>query len=301
MDINPIIRRFRSWQKEPHSFTRESKGSHRCANCGNEFEGDYCPVCGQKYDIGRMDWASIGEDLMTVGGLLDLRDTLSFILQLFGRPGYLIGDYISGRRQVCGPPLGILFMITAIVMAVFGLHGNAAFDEAPLAAGSFEFLGKAYLWMMSHIGWVMLIQTALLVIPTWLLFRHSPHHTKHTFPEGVYIQIIMCSLMLLIVILRNLAGDWILILGPLYYCIAYRQLFGYGVWGTIWRTLLSIGSVFSFGAAAIMTIMYLSGDTTSLNTGMTPLLFAGAIVIVSICLLWAGYLIGKKKGVSSVK
>ena len=299
MDISSIIQRFRSWQQKPSSFSLESKGSHRCADCGKEFEGDYCPVCGQKYDVGRMDWTSIGKDFMTVGGLLDLRDTLSFILQLFGRPGYLISDYISGRRQVCGPPLGILLMITAVTVAVLGIHGSAMTDDAPFAAGSFEALGKAYGWMISHISWVTLIQTALLIVPTWLPFRYAPRHTKHTFPEGVYIQIIMCSLVLLIVMLRSLVGDWILFLVPLYYCYAYRQLFGYGVWGTIWRTIITIGSVFLLGAAVIMTIMHFSGYYSSLRSGVSPLVIAGVLLIMSICLPWAGYLIGKKESVKS--
>jgi hypothetical protein len=29
----------------------------------------------------------------------------------------------------------------------------------------------------------------------------------------------------------------------IYYTIAYRQLFGYGVWGTLWRLLFVLGTV----------------------------------------------------------
>ncbi len=47
----------------------------------------------------------------------------------------------------------------------------------------------------------------------------------------------MASLILLIFILGDIS-DWFLWLILFYYIVAYRQLFGYSLWGTVWRILV---------------------------------------------------------------
>ena len=39
---------------------------------------------------------------------------------------------------------------------------------------------------------------------------------------------------------------------PLFYYMTYRQLFGYGVWGTLWRNALSLGIIMYFFGAIMM-------------------------------------------------
>lgn len=84
----------------------------------------------------------------------------------------------------------------------------------------------------------MLATCSFLIIPTWLLFHFSPRHPCHTLPEGFFIQVFMGILMLIVDYLTFPLGDWISIAIPIYYYIAYQQLFGYSIWGTIWRLSL---------------------------------------------------------------
>jgi uncharacterized oligopeptide transporter (OPT) family protein len=46
---------------------------------------------------------------------------------------------------------------------------------------------------------------------------------------------LVCLLSVVGVIIRNY---WGLLPLPIYYFITYHQLFGYGWWGTLWRTIL---------------------------------------------------------------
>ena len=48
MKIKGLIDKFHAWQKEPYRYPDKVEDVHQCANCGYEFTGNYCPVCGQK-------------------------------------------------------------------------------------------------------------------------------------------------------------------------------------------------------------------------------------------------------------
>lgn len=43
---------FCEWQ-QPYQVTEKSQEHHRCRTCGEEFQGNYCPRCGQSSSIGR--------------------------------------------------------------------------------------------------------------------------------------------------------------------------------------------------------------------------------------------------------
>ena len=121
MSLKEQYRRFRAWQVEPFQY-EDTVEQHVCVNCGHSYKGDFCPVCGQKNDEGRVSWKSVGQELIKIWGM-ESRSLLSSVLQLLGRPGYLIGDYISGRRQVCYSPVSMLFVMAVIVTVVLQLAG----------------------------------------------------------------------------------------------------------------------------------------------------------------------------------
>ena len=296
MSIKEQYRRFRAWQEEPFHYENAVE-QHTCANCGQAYEGDFCPICGQKNDVGRVSWKSVGQELIKIWGM-ESRSLLSSVLQLLGRPGYLIGDYISGRRQVCYSPVSMLFVMAVIVTLVFRLAGVTVVNEAALETVKFPALAKAAIWMVNHLGWGMLILTAFLILPTWLLFRYAPKHPRHTFPEGIYIQLFMSTLVLLIFVLSRAFAGWLLWLVPVYYFIAYRQLFGYGIWATLWRTALTWAISLFLALLLSVEVLYLTGqvppDEYSVNTYTYG--FFGFLVIC-LGILFLGYWIGKRKAV----
>ena len=130
------------------------------------------------------------------------------------------------------------------------------------------------------------------------VFRFAPKHPRHTLPEGVYIQFFMCTLVLLCIVLRALISDWMLIFIPVYYCIAYKQLFGYGIWGTIWRTLLCLGIIFYFFGVTAMVSMNISGEFRQEHTVFEFLSMFGAFLALGALVLLLGYWISKKTELS---
>ena len=293
MNLKATYQRFRAWQQKPVTFECTSQTSNLCANCGNTFEGDYCPVCGQKYNLGRASWATVIQDFKLLHGV-ESRSVIAFLVQMLGRPGYLISDFISGRRQVCGGPLTVLCFVAIFALLILNLIGKGDADTALALSGEHGVMGAILGWLSSHLEWAVIIETALLIFPTWLIFRFSPKHTHHTIPDGIYIQLFMGSLVLLFIVLRALLGNWVIVLIPIYYFFAYHQLFGYGIWGTLWRTLLCLGIIFYFFGIIIWVSLRISGEFWTHHSTWEFISMFGAFLLLGAIILLLGYWIGKK-------
>ena len=232
MRLKEQYRRFCAWQKEPRQYSVKEPGLHRCACCGNEFEGNYCPVCGQAASMGRITWASVRKNNTMLWGMES--NSMPYSLwQLIWRPGYFIGEYLSGRRQVSYPPVKMLFMLAVFYLVIMQMLGVS--DDIPLMANDEKhIIDDIVNWLLQNPGWGILSVTMLLILPTWVLFRLAPRHSRHTLPEGVFLQVFLSNILIFINILE-MASNWFNLLIPFYYYIAYRQLFGYRFWGTLWR------------------------------------------------------------------
>lgn len=232
MRLKERFRRFRTWQKETRQYSVKDPGPHRCACCGNEFEGNYCPVCGQASGVGRITWASVRNNITMLWGM-ESNSMLNSLWQLLCRPGYFIGEYLDGRRQVSYPPVKMLFILAVFYLVAIQMLGSS--DAIPYMVNDEKhIIDNIVNWLLENPGWGILSLTMLLILPTWVLFRLAPRHTKHTLPEGVFLQVFLSSILIFINILE-IATPWFNLLIPFYYYLAYRQFFGYRFWGTLWR------------------------------------------------------------------
>ena len=135
----------------------------------------------------------------------------------------------------------------------------------------------------------MLISVAMIV-PTWLFFRFAPRHTRHTLPEGIFIQLFMNILILVIVFLSEFFNLFYLLI-PVYYYIAYRQLFGYRPWGTVWRILLCFAA-WGFFFVIFIGLLYIvtTHPENLLQVATSLLLYFAALAGI----LAFGYFVSKK-------
>ena len=242
--------RFRRWVRRTPTFRPLSEDEYLCQCCGHRYHGNYCPRCSQKAGLGRITWRSVLNGVMDVWGLGSRSMPLS-VWQLLYRPGYFIGDYISGKRQLSFPPVKMLFIVTLIYASVFYWF----FPEVLKMPLEEQDAVGYKLWIRQHYSLAMLAMSVLAIIPTWVVFRYSPRNTRHTIPEGFFIQVLFQTLTIVLSLLTipldftqskfSTAAYDLLIMG--YYFIGYKQLFGYGIWGTLWRqALVFICVVFSF-------------------------------------------------------
>jgi hypothetical protein len=87
---------------------------NRCPNCLQSLNGDYCANCGQpQKNYNRIFWQLISEAFEDIFRL-DSRASRT-LFALFFRPGYLVLEFVGGRRARYVPPFR-LYLITSILL-----------------------------------------------------------------------------------------------------------------------------------------------------------------------------------------
>lgn len=233
--------RFKRWVRRTPTFSPASDEEHRCLCCGHHYRGNYCPHCSQRAGLGRITWRSVRNGVMDVWGLGSRSMTLS-IWQLLYRPGYFISDYINGKRQLSFPPVKMLFIVAMIYANIIYWFFPEVLKLPLEEQGAVGYK----MWIREHYSWAMLVMSVLAIVPTWVIFRYSPRNTRHTIPEGFFIQVLFQTLTIVLSLLTipldftqskfSTAAYDLLIMA--YFFVGYKQLFGYGIWGTLWRQVL---------------------------------------------------------------
>jgi hypothetical protein len=306
MNLKEKYARFKAWQQQPFSYEYKSHETQHCLNCDHDFTGNFCPYCSQKAGVGKVSWSSAKESVLEVWGVGNRSMTYS-IWQLLWRPGYFVGDYISGRKQVSFPPVKMLLIVAVIVTLMEHLLGVESSEVT--TDREYDFVALAAAWFQHNIGWGMLAANSLFLLPIWILFRFAPRHTRHTLPAGFFLQVFMSVLILVLNLISDFFTDWFAILVPLYYYVTCRQLFGYGRWATIWRLLIMAVVAIMTVVTIVLTLEYIVRRGLVLHQEIDAGEIASIIcaIAVAVVLLLAGFLISwwrykrKEKHLLSIK
>lgn len=89
-----------------------------CRNCGKIFQGNHCPHCGQPRNTPRFTIRNAFQNILS--GFFNIDNGFSRnLLELLYRPGYMIRDYLKGKRIHYYKPFQTLFVLAALyIMAV---------------------------------------------------------------------------------------------------------------------------------------------------------------------------------------
>ena len=111
---------------EENSAIKETKVT-KCLNCGAEFQGKFCPECGQKADTGRFTVKFIFKNF--IQGILSNDGGVWFTLKnLFTRPGQMMLDIIHGKRKSYFSPFPMLFLALSLYVVIFTFTGSRDAD-----------------------------------------------------------------------------------------------------------------------------------------------------------------------------
>ena len=293
MNMDQVIqhyRRFRRWQQEePHYVNRHEGEMQHCHNCGIEFADNFCPRCGQRSEVGRVGWQSIKDNVAMLWGM-DSRSLGFTLLQLLGRPGYLVREYISGRRLVSFPPVKMLVIVCLFVVVfekVFHLK-----NDVLAVTFNVQEVDDVVAWINAQKSWATLLVQSILILPTWLVFRFAPGYPRHTLPEGFFLQVFLSVQALLLSFFGYWRGTAELVLCMVFLYITYRQLFGYGWWGTLWRLAVVVLTQMAVMVAAIALVIYFYTYDTEAKaeddlSEAFLFIFAAIIVFVAVMLFVA--------------
>lgn len=105
-----LKRAFHIWKITPPKLAPLSEASHECASCGTEYQGNYCPRCGQSATIGRFSFKKAVQLFLDVWGMGN-RSMFRSLRDLMFRPGYMIRDYLRGMQSAYFPPFKMFFIL----------------------------------------------------------------------------------------------------------------------------------------------------------------------------------------------
>ncbi len=138
-----------------------------CLNCGNQFEGNFCPVCGQAASTKRF---TLGLIVKKCFEAFDFEHGMLLVIkELTIRPGTIIRQYIAGRRKPLYDPLRYLFWTTALMTLL-----NVLIDPQNAYMAKIEVDGVARnvnLWTTSNMTAMFLISLPIYAMMTRLFFR----------------------------------------------------------------------------------------------------------------------------------
>ena len=110
-------RSFRIWQRKPHELAPLSEKSCKCACCGTEYTGNYCPRCGQASVVGRFSFRKALALFLDVWDVNN-RSVFRSIFDLMLRPGYMIRDYLNGMQAAYLSPFKLFFLLATFSLIV---------------------------------------------------------------------------------------------------------------------------------------------------------------------------------------
>lgn len=110
-------------QNEKQAITQPETTTTQCLNCGTEFEGNFCPECGQSAETGRFTMRFIFENLLAA--FLSKDGGIWFTLKnLFTRPGAMIVEILKGKRRRYFSPFPMLFFVLTFYLLLASLTGS---------------------------------------------------------------------------------------------------------------------------------------------------------------------------------
>ena len=110
-------------QTETPTPTETQPKTTQCLNCGTEFEGNFCPECGQSADTGRFTMRFIFENLLAA--FLSKDGGIWFTLKnLFTRPGAMVVEILNGKRRRYFSPFSMLICSLTLYVIILSLSGS---------------------------------------------------------------------------------------------------------------------------------------------------------------------------------
>ncbi len=106
-----------------HKTIDDSYSSIKCLNCKTEFEGKYCPECGQASKTKRLNVRIMIKGVLE--GFFDLQKPLyQTIIGLTIHPGRVVSEYVEGQRKKYANPIKYSLTVSALMILITQYRGT---------------------------------------------------------------------------------------------------------------------------------------------------------------------------------
>lgn len=252
----------------------------KCLNCGNEFEGKFCPECGQRADTKRFTVRFIFTNLLQA--ILSNDGGVWITLKsLFTRPGQMMLDIINGKRKSYFSPFPMLFLALSLYVVIFTFSGSkkAEFDNiiddtsigatidttnmTEEQAARQQMMHKAEVFVAETLNMYSRHYTAffILTIPVYLMSARVVFgkRNRRKYNWGEYSIPIVYSLIMLVLYeclismiyyfspeAANVLDDFTVIINIVAFTACFKKMVEFSVVKTAWRSFLLLVVYWTF-------------------------------------------------------
>ena len=252
----------------------------KCLNCGSEFEGKYCPECGQKADTSRFTMKFISQNLLTA--ILSNDGGVWFTLKsLFTRPSAMVVEILNGKRKRYFSPFPMLFFALTIYILLFTFTGSrqsiqeletlsvedteTVKSDTTVFSSDLErkesvkeeitnrvswYIGTAIKFYNNHYTAVFMLTLPILLLATRAWYSKS--NRKRYYQAEYLVAIVYAMVMVvlfrclvsLVYLLSKSVSDTMSNFVPLVIVVAFtacfQKMIGFSIVKTAWRSLLAL-------------------------------------------------------------
>lgn len=239
----------------------------KCLNCGTEFEGDFCPKCGQSAETGRYTLKFIAENL--AAAVLGRDGSIWFTVKsLFTRPGDMIVENLNGKRKKYFSPFPMLFLALTLYILITSFTSGFVIKESleqtliedpnyfedeqhnPETVELMQLLHKGTVFYSNHYTLCYLLALPLLIMAARVCFgksnRKRYYRAEYIVPvvyASVIVVLFRCLVKLIYPFAPDFSMDVSLLVAPLVIIPAltacFRKMLGFSIVKTAWRSTLT--------------------------------------------------------------
>lgn len=157
-----------------------------CKNCAKEFEGNYCPECGQKASTKRFSTKILFSELIDKILPVD-RGVLFTSWQIIIRPGLMLRDYLDGKRAKHTKPFQFLLIMVALSLIFFtqdefkeGMQAGFSDSGKPKSDAAQAFSQQWMQWITDNMtALVVGIIPFMALLARWLFRKRNLNLAEH--------------------------------------------------------------------------------------------------------------------------
>ena len=270
----------------------------KCLNCGTEFEGKYCPECGQSAETGRFTMRFIFENLMAA--FISKDGGIWFTIKnLFSRPGAMVAEIISGKRKRYFSPFPTLLLALTLYVLIFTATGskNVSLPDKPeewdteltvtvgddtmelnnnstakeqMVQKVTHLISSGYHFYLNHYALCYMLTLPLLVMAARKCYgkqNRKRYYWAEYIVAIVYAMVMLvlyrCVINLIYPFSPDLYGN-MAVFEPVAIIIAltacFRKMMGFSTIKTVWRSTLTTALYYiMLGVAALVVILAIAG------------------------------------------
>ena len=216
----------------------------KCKNCDKSISDfyTYCPHCGQKSNISRLNFRQLINDIWVAFSNAD-KGVLLLIRELVYKPGQVSREYIYGRRKIYFNPFSYLAIMVAVALYFILRFENVGLDYSHLETNDVELLQFAF----KYFNVFILLMCPIYALFIWLFFLGQKFNYVENLVLSAYLsgQTMLYYIAALIIFVVfpsavNVLGMIIGFMISIWYIVAILQFYQTRSFWSILKSILVI-------------------------------------------------------------